>query len=476
MQLDYDYENFDHNKLPKVMIEKTKLANGIILEIEDFLNQDEIASLLATRISKFEGANEHYPEYYRNNSRLVEDNDELAATLNIRLDQYKVANQLEEQIYGINSRLRFCLYQKNEHFSPHQDGVYYTQNGLQSEYTFLLYLNDDFEGGSTTFYASRSDKYPAKTIVPKPGKLVIFNHHIWHAGTEVSLGDKYILRSDIFVKEKLEENHHKGYIWRLLPINESLFLSSSRDCTVKLWNSQLDTLKTYEFHHHSVLDMVMLNDKSILSSSRDFTLKRWNLEGTLITSILLDEMIIKLTVCNSHFIYAVGTSGLGYKFDKNLNLLQTIKLHDGWIWDITCTKDHVLTCGADGKLMQWNIQENTTVCVFNFKHGLFCMNIANHSIYLGSEEGTIIHLNENFEELSTKQVHSNIIRAIKLKNNALISCGEDCKIMATDEYLDHSEVVLETNNFVQDILFKENTINAAGYDGIIYQMEFPLLH
>ena len=186
------------------MIKKTMLKDGIILEIDDFLNQNEIDNLLESRKFKFDGANDHYPEYYRNNSRLVEDNNELATTLNIRLDKFKITNQLEEHIQGINSRIRFCLYQKNEHFSPHQDGVYYTQNGLQSEYTFLLYLNDDFEGGSTTFYANRNDKYPAKIIMPKSGKLVIFNHHIWHAGTPVNKGVNTFFGQIFLLKKKLK--------------------------------------------------------------------------------------------------------------------------------------------------------------------------------------------------------------------------------------------------------------------------------
>ena len=458
------------------MINKTMLKDGIILELDDFLNQNEIESLLIPRISKFEGANDHYPEYYRNNSRLVEDNDALAGMLSNRLNQVQISDQLEEQIHGINSRIRFCLYQENEQFSPHQDGVYYTQNELQSEYTFLLYLNDDFEGGSTTFYTTRNDKIPVKTIIPKSGKLVVFNHHIWHAGTEVFNGNKYILRSDIFIKEKIQSNHHKGYIWKLLPINESLFLSSSRDCSVKLWNGEINLLNSYEFHDHSVLDLVVLNETTIISSSRDFTLKKWNLEGTLITSVSMNEMIIKLAVCDDHFIYAVGTSGHGYKFDKNLTLIQTIKLHKGWIWDIQNTKDFILTCGADGTLMRWNKHSNTTVSMFNYDLGLFCMNASSCGIYLGAEDGTIIHLDSNYELLQSKQVHANIVRAIKLKNKSLISCGEDCKVMATDDALDQSEVVLTTNNFVQDVLLRENTIYAAGYDGIIYQLEFPLLY
>ena len=458
------------------MIKKTMLKDGTILEIDDFLNQNEIDNLLESRKFKFDGANDHYPEYYRNNSRLVEDNNELATTLNIRLDKFKITNQLEEQIQGINSRIRFCLYQKNEHFSLHQDGVYYTQNGLQSEYTFLLYLNDNFEGGSTTFYANRNDKYPAKIIVPKSGKLVIFNHHIWHAGTPVNNGNKYILRSDVFIKEKIKDNHHKGHIWRLLPINDSLFLSSSRDCTIKLWNKQLNALKTYEFHHHSVLDMVVFDETTIISSSRDFTLKKWDLEGTLISSVSLDEMIIKLVVCDNKFIYAVGTSGHGYKLDKNLSLIKTIKLHEGWIWDIWNTRDAMLTCGADGKLIQWNKDNNTTACLFTYKHGLFCMNVSSKGIYLGTEDGTIIHLNSEYQKINIKQVHSTIVRAIKLKNKSLVSCGEDCKIMAIDDGLNRAEVVLEANNFVQDVLLQNNTMYAAGYDGIIYQMEFPLLY
>ena len=55
----------------------------------------------------------------------------------------------------------------------------------------MVYLNEDCEGGSTSF---RLDNI---RIQPKTGSLLIFEHRLWHQGEEVKAGSKYVLRTDI---------------------------------------------------------------------------------------------------------------------------------------------------------------------------------------------------------------------------------------------------------------------------------------
>jgi len=164
-----------------------------IFEIDNFLPETEVNKLLNSRINNFTKAHSHYPEYYRNNDRLVEDNPILRKEFFDRMQQIKeLTNTFPKQLNGLNERLRFCRYQKNQVFNPHQDGVYYPNEYQESKYTFLLYLNggEDFIGGNTYFYTNKNDCKPVKSITPKKGTLIIFDHRIWHQGAIITQGNK----------------------------------------------------------------------------------------------------------------------------------------------------------------------------------------------------------------------------------------------------------------------------------------------
>lgn len=53
----------------------------------------------------------------------------------------------------------------------------------------MIYLNDNFQGGDTTFRDLR--------VQPKQGMALIFLHSLYHEGNEITQGVKYVLRTDI---------------------------------------------------------------------------------------------------------------------------------------------------------------------------------------------------------------------------------------------------------------------------------------
>jgi prolyl 4-hydroxylase len=55
--------------------------------------------------------------------------------------------------------------------------------------TLLLYVNDGFEGGQTTF--------DDLVVTPERGMALVFRHDLFHAGEPVRGGTKYVLRSDV---------------------------------------------------------------------------------------------------------------------------------------------------------------------------------------------------------------------------------------------------------------------------------------
>ena len=70
--------------------------------------------------------------------------------------------------------------------------------------TFMVYLNENFIGGSTRFYNEKQWHYQsgdAENVIysykPQTGDALIFNSTMTHDGGEVLDGRKYILRSEI---------------------------------------------------------------------------------------------------------------------------------------------------------------------------------------------------------------------------------------------------------------------------------------
>ncbi len=124
---------------------------------------------------------------------------------------------------GINSRFRFYRYAEGDYFAPHTDGswpgsrivdgelVDNAYNDRWSQLSFLLFLTDDYEGGATQFYISRSNpSRPAQNpddaniidVRTPLGGALCFPHgihplHCMHSSQRITAGTKYIIRSDI---------------------------------------------------------------------------------------------------------------------------------------------------------------------------------------------------------------------------------------------------------------------------------------
>jgi len=56
------------------------------------------------------------------------------------------------EICGLNERFRFYRYDGGEIFKKHYDGCFPRNRNEMSLLTFIIYLNDGFEGGHTTFF------------------------------------------------------------------------------------------------------------------------------------------------------------------------------------------------------------------------------------------------------------------------------------------------------------------------------------
>jgi len=73
-----------------------------------------------------------------------------------------------------------------------------------SKYTFLIYLNQDFQGGGTTFYNPACDEgvLDRRAVTPQTGGALVFphgatGHAALHEGSEVVKGTKYVIRTEV---------------------------------------------------------------------------------------------------------------------------------------------------------------------------------------------------------------------------------------------------------------------------------------
>lgn len=82
-------------------------------------------------------------------------------------------------------------------FGIHTDtgSEYNDTNNLFSKFTVLTYLNDDYEGGCTTFFTD--DFIQTSVIKPQRGKTLIFDIDLYHKGEKVIKGTKYWIGTEL---------------------------------------------------------------------------------------------------------------------------------------------------------------------------------------------------------------------------------------------------------------------------------------
>jgi hypothetical protein len=125
----------------------------------------------------------------RNNDRVIVDDVTLAERVWNRVDAFVPRMLLGRQVRGLNERFRFYRYAPGQKFSWHADAPFQRENGELSLLTFMVYLNDAFEGGATRF--------ESLAVKGQIGMALVFEHGLIHEGGEVSKGLKYVLRSDV---------------------------------------------------------------------------------------------------------------------------------------------------------------------------------------------------------------------------------------------------------------------------------------
>jgi len=133
----------------------------------------------------------------RNNTRVMLDDAPRAEAMWRRLSPWTAARRGACDAVGLNERLRFYRYAPGQFFRWHHDGAFHRDGRERSLLTAMLYLNEDFEGGTTDFDAGDREL----RVVPERGLVLLFEHRLRHQGAPVTKGRKYVLRSDVMFRD-----------------------------------------------------------------------------------------------------------------------------------------------------------------------------------------------------------------------------------------------------------------------------------
>ncbi|KAF9049331.1 hypothetical protein BDZ89DRAFT_1057682 [Hymenopellis radicata] len=134
------------------------------------------------------------------------------------------------KVKGVNARFRLYRYRPGALYRPHIDGawpasaldsttspasyIYDSDDTVYSRLTMLIYLNDGFEGGCTTYFlpsAATLGVLDARPIRPRKGTVAFFPHgaakgSLLHEGSGVQ-GDgvKYVIRTEVLYEVDKKE-------------------------------------------------------------------------------------------------------------------------------------------------------------------------------------------------------------------------------------------------------------------------------
>jgi len=134
----------------------------------------------------------------RNNTRVMVEDPALAGRLFGRARPFLPSRVDFWQVHGLNERFRYYRYDVGQRFRLHYDGSFWRNAEEESQLTFMVYLNEEFTGGTTDFYY---ENFRLKVSVkPRRGMALVFAHAQLHEGTPVTCGRKYVLRTDVMYR------------------------------------------------------------------------------------------------------------------------------------------------------------------------------------------------------------------------------------------------------------------------------------
>ncbi len=137
---------------------KKIILNPEIFLIENFFSDEECNRFLKQfENQKFEEAkiningSQIMNKRVRNNDRILFFDEDLAVNLWGKIKEFIPKKLGVYNAIGLNEMFRVYKYSKGQRFKMHIDGSYKRNENECSFFSFLIYLNENFEGGETEF-------------------------------------------------------------------------------------------------------------------------------------------------------------------------------------------------------------------------------------------------------------------------------------------------------------------------------------
>ena len=177
------------------------LSQPILWTLDDVLTPAECAAFIAryealgdrVEVAPIHGTTGEavVNERVRNNTRHIFIDAELAATIFARVAHQLPPTFQGARLLGLNDWWRIYRYQPGQRHGAHWDTPIELDHDISSKLTFVIYLNDDFTGGHTTFTEL------GDTVRPATGRALLFQQRVLHEAEAVTQGTKYALRSEV---------------------------------------------------------------------------------------------------------------------------------------------------------------------------------------------------------------------------------------------------------------------------------------
>ncbi len=189
---------------------KEIIGNAFAKEIDSVFTDQECADLID--ISEKKGYRSKQRNKFgdtidnpsiRSDDHVSVANAALVKNLQARIQPLLPARIDDKPFSCLQNSLKFNRYSVGQDFKPHSDSPL-IKNKKQSLLTVMIYLNSDFKGGNTRFFNVENMLH--HDIVPKTGKILIFDQDLYHAGLKVTSGTKYCLRLDVMYADKDTKN------------------------------------------------------------------------------------------------------------------------------------------------------------------------------------------------------------------------------------------------------------------------------
>jgi prolyl 4-hydroxylase len=161
-----------------------------IITIHDFLTKSECKGILEI-LNKYNFYVAHQFNNGRHNSEMFIEDEQLMGLLISKIRALKINNS--KQVIEYHKPFEFYRYDNGDYILPHQDSSLCFDSGNYSNFTAIIYLNDDYQGGFTFFNETK------RQIKPKTGTLLLFKHHLLHEAKVVTSGTKFIYRSNWYI-------------------------------------------------------------------------------------------------------------------------------------------------------------------------------------------------------------------------------------------------------------------------------------